>query len=61
MPRKYSFPFSRSSLLRRIWAANSLDFILDASLTVISVIFNYSVPFFMKFVHLLHHVVLPQV
>jgi hypothetical protein len=38
----------RSSLFRRIWAANSLDLILDFSLTFASIIFNYSGPFFLK-------------
>ncbi|KAF9555963.1 multidrug resistance-associated ABC transporter [Agrocybe pediades] len=38
----------RSTLLRRLWAANSLDLILDFSLTVVSVIFNYAGPFFLK-------------
>ncbi|KIY74057.1 hypothetical protein CYLTODRAFT_385456 [Cylindrobasidium torrendii FP15055 ss-10] len=37
-----------SSLLRRLWAANSLDLLLDGWLTVVSVVFNYSVPFFMN-------------
>ncbi|KAJ3486309.1 hypothetical protein NLI96_g4318 [Meripilus lineatus] len=38
----------RSTLLRRLWAANSLDLILDFSLTYVSVIFNYLGPFFLK-------------
>ncbi|KAF8887923.1 multidrug resistance-associated ABC transporter [Gymnopilus junonius] len=38
----------RSTLLRRIWAANSLDLILDFSLTFVSVVFNYAGPFFLK-------------
>ncbi|CAA7263971.1 unnamed protein product [Cyclocybe aegerita] len=36
------------TLLRRLWIANSLDLILDFSLTFVSVIFNYSGPFFLK-------------
>ncbi|OJA13396.1 hypothetical protein AZE42_08993 [Rhizopogon vesiculosus] len=38
----------RSSLLRRLWAANSMDLILDFCLTFVSVIFNYASPFFLK-------------
>ncbi|EIN03587.1 multidrug resistance-associated ABC transporter [Punctularia strigosozonata HHB-11173 SS5] len=38
----------RSSLLRRLWAANSLDLILDFVLTFTSVVFNYAGPFFLK-------------
>ncbi|KAJ8589109.1 P-loop containing nucleoside triphosphate hydrolase protein [Rhizopogon salebrosus TDB-379] len=38
----------RSSLLRRLWAANSLDLILDFCLTFVSVVFNYASPFFLK-------------
>ncbi|KAH9476699.1 ABC transporter 7 [Psilocybe cubensis] len=38
----------RSTLLRRLWAANSLDLILDFSLTFVSVLFNYAGPFFLK-------------
>ncbi|KDR78080.1 hypothetical protein GALMADRAFT_224469 [Galerina marginata CBS 339.88] len=38
----------RSTLLRRIWAANSLDLMLDFSLTFVSVLFNYAGPFFLK-------------
>ncbi|KZT66167.1 hypothetical protein DAEQUDRAFT_813713 [Daedalea quercina L-15889] len=38
----------RSSLLRRLWAANSLDLILDFVLTYVSVVFNYASPFFLK-------------
>ncbi|EIW82712.1 multidrug resistance-associated ABC transporter [Coniophora puteana RWD-64-598 SS2] len=40
----------RSSLLKRLWAANSLDLILDFTLTVLSIIFNYASPFFLKYV-----------
>ncbi|KAF9526193.1 multidrug resistance-associated ABC transporter [Crepidotus variabilis] len=38
----------RPSLLRRIWAANSQDLVLDFLLTFVSVIFNYAGPFFLK-------------
>ncbi|KAF5378578.1 hypothetical protein D9615_007121 [Tricholomella constricta] len=38
----------RSSLLRRLWAANSLDLLLDFLLTFVSVAFNYTGPFFLK-------------
>ncbi|KAF5385782.1 hypothetical protein D9615_002209 [Tricholomella constricta] len=37
-----------SSLLRRLWAANSLDLLLDFLLTFVSVAFNYTGPFFLK-------------
>lgn len=37
-----------SSLLRRIWAANSADLIIDFFLTLLSVIFNYATPFLLK-------------
>ncbi|KAF8220884.1 multidrug resistance-associated ABC transporter [Tricholoma matsutake] len=39
---------TRSTLLRRLFAANSLDLILDFVLTFVSVIFNYTGPFFLK-------------
>ncbi|KAF8890914.1 multidrug resistance-associated ABC transporter [Infundibulicybe gibba] len=39
---------TRSSLLRRLWAANSLDLLLDFFLTFTSVIFDYAGPFFLK-------------
>ncbi|KAG7443764.1 multidrug resistance-associated ABC transporter [Guyanagaster necrorhizus] len=39
---------TRSSLLRKIWASNSLDIILDAFFTILSVIFNYTTPFFLN-------------
>ncbi len=45
---RISLVFSRSSLLRKIWASNSLDIILDALFTILSVIFNYTTPFFLK-------------
>ncbi|KAN0111601.1 hypothetical protein V8E52_008339 [Russula decolorans] len=38
----------RATLLRRLWAANSLDLILDFILTLVSVCFNYTSPFFLK-------------
>ena len=38
----------RATLIRRLWAANSLDLILDFVLTYISVVFNYLGPFFLK-------------
>ncbi|KAH9996005.1 P-loop containing nucleoside triphosphate hydrolase protein [Russula vinacea] len=38
----------RATLLRQLWAANSLDIILDFILTLISVVFNYTSPFFLK-------------
>ncbi|KAH9081540.1 hypothetical protein EDB83DRAFT_2214476 [Lactarius deliciosus] len=38
----------RATLLRRLWAANSLDLTLDIILTFISVSFNYMGPFFLK-------------
>ena len=38
----------RATLLRRLWAANSLDLILDFVLTYVSIVFNYLGPFFLK-------------
>ncbi|KAI0092260.1 multidrug resistance-associated ABC transporter [Irpex rosettiformis] len=38
----------RATLLRRLWAANSLDLILDFLLTYTSIVFNYLGPFFLK-------------
>ncbi|KAH7910089.1 hypothetical protein BJ138DRAFT_1193608, partial [Hygrophoropsis aurantiaca] len=38
----------RSSLLRRLWAANSLDIMMDFGLTLVSAIFNYASPFFLR-------------
>lgn len=38
----------RATLLRRLWAANSLDLILDFLLTYLSIVFNYMGPFFLK-------------
>lgn len=37
-----------SSLLKRIFWSNRLDLALDASLTLVSVVFNYMGPFFLK-------------
>lgn len=39
---------TRATLLRRLWAANSLDLLLDFVLTYVSVVFNYASPFFLK-------------
>ncbi|KAF7979924.1 hypothetical protein HWV62_40336 [Athelia sp. TMB] len=39
---------ARPSLLRQLWAANSLDIILDFGLTLVSVVFTYAGPFFLK-------------
>ena len=38
----------RNTLLRRLWAANSLDLCLDFGLTYVSVVFEYLAPFFLK-------------
>lgn len=38
----------RNNLLRRLWATNSLDLILDFLITYLSVVFNYAGPFFLK-------------
>ncbi|GJJ10347.1 hypothetical protein Clacol_004573 [Clathrus columnatus] len=38
----------RRTLLRRIFASNSLDLILDFTLTVSSVVFNYAQPYFLN-------------
>ncbi|KAG8768254.1 hypothetical protein FRC12_005683 [Ceratobasidium sp. 428] len=38
----------RSSLLRRILAANAMDLFLDGSLTVVSTTMNFSAPFFLN-------------
>lgn len=37
-----------STLLRRILSANAIDLALDGLLTLVSVIFNYAGPFFLK-------------
>ncbi|RDB18199.1 ATP-dependent bile acid permease [Hypsizygus marmoreus] len=37
-----------STLLRKLWTANSLDLLLDFLLTIVSVVFNYAGPFFLK-------------
>jgi hypothetical protein len=39
-----------SSLLRRILLANKLDLAMDAGFTLVSVIFNYAGPFFLKMI-----------
>ncbi|KAH7911841.1 hypothetical protein BJ138DRAFT_1125686, partial [Hygrophoropsis aurantiaca] len=44
---KFSTIFS-SSLIGRLWLANSLDILLDFFLTLISVVFQYASPFFLK-------------
>ncbi|EDR03156.1 multidrug resistance-associated ABC transporter [Laccaria bicolor S238N-H82] len=41
---------AQSTLLRRLWKANSLDLILDFCLTFVSVVFNYAGPFFLKLI-----------
>ncbi|KAG9119646.1 hypothetical protein FRC07_005246, partial [Ceratobasidium sp. 392] len=38
----------RSSLVRRILAANAMDLFLDGSLTVVSTLMNFSAPFFLN-------------
>ncbi|KEP50340.1 multidrug resistance-associated ABC transporter [Rhizoctonia solani 123E] len=40
----------RASLLRRILVANAMDLFLDASLTVISTLMNFSAPFFLNLI-----------
>lgn len=37
-----------STLLRKMFFAHKLDLLLDFSMTVISVVFNYAGPFFLK-------------
>ncbi|KAF7321054.1 hypothetical protein HMN09_00192800 [Mycena chlorophos] len=37
-----------TTLFRRLWAANSFDIIMDFLLTLLSVMFNYAGPFFLK-------------
>lgn len=37
-----------STLLRKILLANKLDLLLDLELTLVSVLFNYAGPFFLK-------------
>ena len=48
--RPLHIKFSRSTgkLLKRIWATNALDLVLDFSLTYASILFNYAGPFFLK-------------
>ncbi|KAJ7222262.1 hypothetical protein GGX14DRAFT_694507 [Mycena pura] len=38
----------QKTLLKKLWAANSFDIIMDFLLTLLSVIFNYAGPFFLK-------------
>ncbi|KAJ6452441.1 hypothetical protein C8R45DRAFT_1040659 [Mycena sanguinolenta] len=38
----------KPTLLQKLWVANSLDIIVDFTLTLVSVIFNYAGPFFLK-------------
>uniref|UniRef100_A0A8H7XJS6 Multidrug resistance-associated ABC transporter n=1 Tax=Psilocybe cubensis TaxID=181762 RepID=A0A8H7XJS6_PSICU len=38
----------QTSLFRRIWAANSLDIIIDLTLTIVSVVLQYTGPYFLK-------------
>ena len=45
----------RPTLLRWLWAAYSLDLILDFALTYVSVVFNYLGPFFLKRILHKHH------
>jgi hypothetical protein len=37
-----------SNLLRRIFSANAIDLALDGLFTLVSVVFNYAGPFFLK-------------
>ncbi|KAF7340568.1 ABC bile acid [Mycena sanguinolenta] len=39
---------SKPTLIQKLWVANSLDIIVDFTLTLVSVIFNYAGPFFLK-------------
>jgi hypothetical protein len=39
---------SASTLLKKILLANRLDLFLDAALTLLSVVFNYAGPYFLK-------------
>ncbi|KAH8099895.1 multidrug resistance-associated ABC transporter [Cristinia sonorae] len=46
---KWSLPESqRATLLRKLWALNAHDLLIDFILTYVSVIFNYLGPFFLK-------------
>ncbi|KAG6830506.1 hypothetical protein H0H92_000347 [Tricholoma furcatifolium] len=45
---KFASLSPQMSLIRKLWTANSLDLLLDFSLTVVSVAFNYAGPFFLK-------------
>ncbi|OJT05881.1 ATP-dependent bile acid permease [Trametes pubescens] len=48
--RPLHIKFSRSTgkLLKRLWETNSLDLILDFTLSYVSIVFNYAGPFFLK-------------
>ncbi|KAF8508697.1 multidrug resistance-associated ABC transporter [Gautieria morchelliformis] len=39
---------TRKTLVRRLWAVNAMDLVLDFVLTFVSVVFNYAGPFFLK-------------
>ncbi|KAI0672246.1 multidrug resistance-associated ABC transporter [Trametes maxima] len=47
-PLHIKFSQSTGKLLKRIWATNALDLVLDFSLTYLSILFNYAGPFFLK-------------
>lgn len=47
-PLYIKFSRTSGSLMRRLWASNSLDIILDFVLTMASVVLNYAGPFFLK-------------
>ncbi|PFH45643.1 hypothetical protein AMATHDRAFT_44023 [Amanita thiersii Skay4041] len=40
--------FHQASLLRRFWVANAFDFLFDLVLTIITIMFTYTGPFFLK-------------
>ena len=48
--RPLHIKFSRSTgkLVKRLWQANSLDFVMDFVFTYASIVFNYAGPFFLK-------------
>lgn len=48
--RPLHIKFSRSTgkLLKRLWKTNSLDLILDFTLSYVSIVFNYAGPYFLK-------------
>ncbi|KAF7329693.1 hypothetical protein MKEN_00232500 [Mycena kentingensis (nom. inval.)] len=45
---KFQLLPSTSSLVRKIWAANSADILMDLSLAICSVLLTYATPFFLK-------------